>query len=110
MRFSNDRATTVPPSCGQTIEKMQQDAAIEEFLPPDCGKFPRIFRARCGYFPNKFIRLGQRQKLRAITSLYNGRIGTGFANAGEERSDRSSTHSLSPKPMCFDSPCDRRKL
>jgi hypothetical protein len=94
MRFSNDRATTVPSVCGQTIEKMQQDAAIKEFLKPHCGKFPRIYCAHSGYFPNKFIRLEQRQKLREITSLYNGRTGTGLATPGEKRSNRSSTHSL----------------
>jgi len=37
---------------------------------------------------------GIRQKLREITSLYNGRIRTGFATPGEERSNRSSSHSL----------------
>ena len=94
MRFSNDRATIVPSACVQTIEKMRQDAAIEEILKPHCGKFSRIFCARCGYFPNKFIRIAQRQELREITSLYNGRIRTGFATPGEERSNRSSTHSL----------------
>jgi hypothetical protein len=78
----------------QTIEKLQQDAAIEEFLKPHMGKFSRIFHADCGYFPNKFIRIAQRQKFREITSLYNGRTGTEFATAGEERSNRSSTHSL----------------
>jgi len=94
MRFSNDRATTVPSACGQTIEKMRQGAAIEEFLKPHCGNFSRIFRAGCGYFPNKFIRIAHRQKLREITSLYIGRIRTRFATPGEERSNRSSTHSL----------------
>jgi hypothetical protein len=70
MRFSNDRATTVPSSCGQTIEKMQQDAAIEEFLKPHLGKFSRIFRARCGYFPNKFIRLAHNGKNSVKLRLY----------------------------------------
>jgi hypothetical protein len=73
---------------------LQQDAAIEEFLKPRLGKFSRIFRTRCGYFPNKFIRIAQRQKLREISSLYNVGIRTGFATPGEERSDRSSNHSL----------------
>jgi len=94
MRFSNGRATTVPSACGQTIEKMRQDAAIEEFLKSHCGIFSRFFRAGCGYFPNKFVRIVHRQKLREITSLYNGRIRTGFAIPGEERSNRSSSHSL----------------
>src|SRR5262245_10992468 len=31
-----------------------------------------------GYFSNKFIRIAHRQKLREITSLYNGRIRTGL--------------------------------
>jgi hypothetical protein len=83
---------------------LQQDVAIEEFLKPLLGKFSRIFGASCGYFPNKFIRIAQRQKLREVSSLYDGRIRTGFATPGEERSDRSSTHSLLPKPMCFDLP------
>jgi hypothetical protein len=39
------------------IEQLQQDAAIKEFSNPNCGKFLRIFGPRCGYFPNKFIRL-----------------------------------------------------
>jgi hypothetical protein len=76
------------------IEKMQQDAAIGKFLKSHCGKFSRIFRACCGYFPNKFIRIAQWQKLLEITSLYGGRIRTEFATPGEERSNRSSSHSL----------------
>jgi len=41
----------------RTIEKLRQDATIEEFLNPRLGKFSRIFHASCGYFLNKFIRL-----------------------------------------------------
>jgi len=45
------------PLARQTIEKLRQDVAIEEFLKPHLGKFSRIFHASCGYFLNKFIRL-----------------------------------------------------
>jgi len=45
------------PLARRTIEKLQQDAAIEEFLIPHLGKFSRIFHAGCGYFLNKFIHL-----------------------------------------------------
>jgi hypothetical protein len=45
------------PPARRTIEKLRQDAAIEVFLPADCGKFSRTFHASCGYFLNKFIRL-----------------------------------------------------
>jgi hypothetical protein len=47
------------PLARRTIEKLQPYAAIGEFLKTHCGKFSRIFRARRGYFPNKFIRLAR---------------------------------------------------
>jgi hypothetical protein len=60
---------------------MQQDAAIEEFLKPHRGHFSRISHASCGYFPTKFFRIVQRQKLREITSLYNEWTGMGFCDS-----------------------------
>jgi hypothetical protein len=48
------------PLAWRKIEELQLDAAIEKFVELHCGKFSRIFRARCGYFPKK-IRLPRAQ-------------------------------------------------
>src|SRR5688572_4514783 len=93
-RFSNDRATTVPPACAADDREIAAGCGDRGILETSLRKILAYFPASCGYFPNKFICLTQRQKLLEITSLYNGRIGTWFATAGEERSNRSSTHSL----------------